>query len=108
MDNYAIIPPFLATELLDEEDLTASNILLKMVAKVNELIKNPTPIEVGDGQDGESTDDSVEVVTPALQDDRLVLGPDDPEPVVFDPATEPTAPAHPLEQSFQRNFDFLF
>ena len=107
-DNYAIVPPFLATELLDEDDLSASNLLLKMILKVDKLIQRPAPNELNTGQGEESSDNSVEVVAPDLDEGEMTLGPDDPEPILIDPASEPTALAHPLEPSFERIFDFLF
>ena len=101
VDNYAIIPPFLAVELFDEEEMNPMQVLIRMLKKTTRLIKRPERQEDDDHEDNQS--DEVEVLeAEELTDDDLELAPDDPSPVVMDPLYDPTEMEHPLEAGFGR------
>lgn len=104
VDNYALIPPYLATELFDDDEISPMSALLKMVKKTRRLIKRPEILGVGD--DSKEDDEVLEV--PPLSEEDLVLDSSDPDPIIMDPLTEPDVLAHPLESAFSRIFYFLY
>ena len=95
VSSHAILPPVLAAELFEEENMTAANILLKFIAKINELYRVEHMTNAGDDESGEP---------------REAAGSDPSDPIVVDPdiAREANNEAHIYEPLFQKIMDFLF
>ena len=98
--SHAILPPVLAAELFDEENMTATNILLKFIAKINELY----------GAEHLSTQEVTEVIDNENNDDNSNDNTKSAEPIIIDPNTERESNNEPhlYEPLFQKTLDFLF
>ena len=105
IDNYAIIPPFLASELFDEDELNPMKIFLKMLKQTRRLIKKTS---IGEKETDDEGEEMEVLEVPDLGEDDLELTPSDPEPVDLEPLTETAILVHALEPSFGRIFDFLY
>ena len=82
-------------------------ILLKMLKKTRRLIKN-TDAQGEETEEGDESEEVEVLEVPDLDEDDLDLAASDPDPVILDRLTEPTALAHPLDSSFERIFNFLY
>ena len=93
--SHAILPPVLAAELFDEENMTAANILLKFIAKINELYHAEHMTNAEDNENGDC--DNADGSSPS-------------EPIEIDPdiARAANNEDHVYEPLFQKILDFLF
>ena len=101
LDSYALLPPILAAELFDEEDWAPSNILLKLVRKINDLhpAKEPEVVELdqddkSENETSEPTNESQDGSSEQKEDGKT--------------SKKRTKEEHPLEESFSRIMIFLY
>ena len=107
---YAILPPILAEELFDEEDLSPKNILLKFIKRINSIGSNPTEEQAPDvdapAEDEippDEDEESVIQVDSETEEHNQNSNEDD-----DDGTSEDNTSPHPQEAEFSKILRFLF